>query len=102
MLIIQAQMTAKPGRRDAAIAAFRAAMEGSQPEPGCVTYRYTVDLYNADLFHIVELWENEAALGAHIQGEPFKNFMAVMNDIVDPIGMSAYIGEMQPYQFPGA
>jgi quinol monooxygenase YgiN len=101
MLIIQAAMTAKPGQRDRAITAFRSAMPGSQAEPGCHTYRYSIDLDNPNLFHIVELWESEAALGAHIQGDPFKSFRAVAAEIVDPVGMSAYFGDMAPYQFPG-
>lgn len=100
MIIIQASMTAKPGQRDRAVAAFNQAMQGSQAEPGCDTYRYTIDLGNPNLFHIVELWEDEAALLGHLQGEPFKQFMAVMGELVDPVGMSAYAGQMAPYSFP--
>ncbi len=100
MIIIQAAMTAKAGQRDRAIAAFTRAMAGSQAEPGCITYRYTIDLANPDLFHIVELWEDEPSILGHFQGDAFKEFMAVVGEIVDPIGMSAYAGQMEPYRLP--
>jgi quinol monooxygenase YgiN len=101
MIIIQASMKAKPGKRDQAIGAFNEAMAGSQAEAGCIAYRFTADIIEPDSFHILEMWEDEAALLAHLGGQAFKGFMAVAGEIVDPLGMAAHTGAMEPYSFPG-
>lgn len=101
MIIIQAAMTAKPGKRNDALSAFNTAMTASQSEAGCITYRFTVDIVDPDTFHIVEIWDGEPSLLAHLGGPAFKGFMAVAGDIVEPAGMTAWSGPMEPYQFPG-
>lgn len=99
-IIIQAALRAKPGLRDSMAAASRAAMAGSQGEPGCNTYRYTVDLDDPDLFHIVEIWDDEASLMAHFGGKPFQDFMVAVADLMEPVGMSAFAGALAPYAVP--
>jgi quinol monooxygenase YgiN len=99
-IIIQAALKAKPGQRNAMAAACRAAMAGSQVEPGCNTYRYTIDLDDSDVFHIIEIWEDEAALSAHFGGRPFQDFMATAGPILEPIRMSASQGTLVPYVVP--
>ncbi len=100
MIIVQASMKLRAGKRDAAVAAFTAAMAGAATEKGCLEYRFTADLIDPALIHVIEFWEDEASLLAHFQGKPFKAFIAVAGDIVEPGSMSSLQGDLAPYAFP--
>jgi quinol monooxygenase YgiN len=100
MITIKASMTAKSGKRDVALSAFKSAMAGSQSEGGCIAYLFTIDIVDPDIFHVLEIWDGESSLLAHLGGEAFSKFMAVAGDIVDPIGMCAWSGLSEPYQLP--
>lgn len=100
MIVIRASMKVKPGKEEAALAAFRATMAGSRAEAGCVEYRFTADLEESGVHHILEIWEDEPSLIAHFQGQAFKSFMAVMGDLVDPLGFDGWTGTMTPYAPP--
>lgn len=93
-------MRSKPNQREAAIAAFTTVMTKSQQEPGCIVYRFTADLGDPMLFHVMEIWESEQALLDHFGRAAFADFMAVAGDLVDPLGMSALSGPLEPYSFP--
>ena len=97
MIIIRASMRIKNGKEAAAMAACRAVVAGTQKEAGCNSYSYTIDLDDPALMHVLEIWDDEAALMGHLQGEPFKAFMAVALELMDPVGMAAWNGDMQPY-----
>jgi quinol monooxygenase YgiN len=99
-IIIQAALKAKTGQRETLLQACRAAMAGSQKEPGCDTYRYTIDLDDPDIFHIIEIWADEAAFMGHLGGKPFQDFMATAGPIIDPVGMSSSQGTLSPYIMP--
>jgi quinol monooxygenase YgiN len=85
------------GKQDEAVAAFRAAMAGSTAEAGCIEYRFTADLDDIGVHHILEIWEDEPSLLAHFQGRAFKDFMAVAGDLVEPLSFVGYAGAMEPY-----
>jgi len=34
--------------------------------PGCLAYHYAVDLADPDLLHVVETWQDEAAIDTHM------------------------------------
>lgn len=84
-------------------AAFRAllaeTMAGSQAEPGCIIYRFTADLHDPLRFHLVELWESEAALMAHAAGAPFRHFLATLPSCGSVLGSVARSGQLDPYSF---
>lgn len=100
MIVIRASMRIKSGQSGPARAAFAETMAGSRQEPGCVEYSFTQDLADPDLIHVVELWESEAALGAHFQAPAFTTFMARAGELIDPVGMSALSGDLEPYALP--
>ncbi len=58
------RMTAKPGRRDALVAAI---LEGSGTMPGCRSYVVACDAADADAVWITEVWDDEAAHRASLQ-----------------------------------
>ena len=74
MIHVLALLTAKPGRRDALLAEFRANMPNVHAEKGCIEYRPVIDAegfgrfaapLGADTFVVIEKWESAEALKAH-------------------------------------
>ena len=74
MVHVIAVITAKPGMRDAILAAFRANVPAVKAEAGCIEYGAAVDLedgpgfqkkYGPDTLVAIEKWESLDALKAH-------------------------------------
>lgn len=74
MVHVLAYITAKPGKRDEVLAAFRANVPAVHAEPGCLEYGAAADTAGAgpiqtalgpDTFVVVEKWASVDALHAH-------------------------------------
>jgi len=75
MIRVVAVITAKPGRRDDILAAFRANVPAVRAEKGCIEYAAHVDAagigpfqakFGSDTFVVLETWASAEALAAHI------------------------------------
>ena len=44
-----------------------AMLTASRAEDGCIAYSYAVDVQDAGLIHVFEVWRDEAALQAHFK-----------------------------------
>lgn len=75
MIRVVAVITAKPGRRDEILAAFRANVPAVRAEKGCIEYAAHIDAadigpfqakFGPDTLVVLELWESPDALRAHI------------------------------------
>ena len=74
MIHVIAVITAKPGKREEILQAFRANVPAVRAERGCIEYGAAIDAENAlpvqkkcgaDTFLVVEKWESMDALKAH-------------------------------------
>jgi len=74
MIHVIAVITARPGKREAILQAFRANVPAVRAEKGCIEYGAAVDADNAlpfqtkwgpDTFLVIEKWETMDALKAH-------------------------------------
>ncbi|MGC9270531.1 putative quinol monooxygenase, partial [Acidiphilium sp.] len=73
MINVIAITTAKPGKRDELLAAFRAILPLVHAEAGCIEYGPAIDTDHAiasdrfgpDSFVVIEKWASKAALSAH-------------------------------------
>ena len=74
MIHVIAVITAKPGKRDTILEAFRANVPNVRAEKGCIEYGAAVDAdpalpvqtkYGPDTFLVIEKWESMEALKAH-------------------------------------
>jgi quinol monooxygenase YgiN len=63
MLIVLAK--AKVGAVDAARAAITDMVAASNAEDGCIAYNFAQDALDPGVLHIVEKWQDDAALAAH-------------------------------------
>ena len=80
MLIIAGEIRIDPNARDRAVAAVQEMMAATRQEEGCVTYVFSADLDDPDLFRLFEEWESAAALEAHFEAPHMAEFQAKMND----------------------
>lgn len=74
MIHVIAVITAKPGKREEILAAFRANVPNVRAEQGCIEYGAAVDAdpalpvqtkYGPDTFVVIEKWQSLGALKAH-------------------------------------
>jgi quinol monooxygenase YgiN len=65
MLIVLAKAKVGEGAMDASRAVIAAMVAASNAEEGCIAYAFTQDVLDPSVLHIVEKWQDEAALAAH-------------------------------------
>lgn len=65
MLIVLAKAKVGEGAIDGARAAIAEMVAASNAEEGCIAYTFTQDLGDPSIIHIVEKWQDDAALAAH-------------------------------------
>ncbi len=88
---VLAIITAKPGRRDEILTAFRANVPAVHAEDGCIEYGATIDAegvgslqtpFGDDTFVVVEKWESLAALKAHAAASHMAAYGAKTKDMI--------------------
>src|SRR5467141_3916306 len=91
MIHVIAVITAKPGKREAILQAFRANVPAVRAEKGCMEYDAAVDAENAlpfqtkwgpDTFLVVEKWETMDALRAHAAAPHMAAYGAKAKEII--------------------
>ncbi|MBA4044260.1 MAG: antibiotic biosynthesis monooxygenase [Erythrobacter sp.] len=65
MLIVLAKAQVGEGAMEPAKAAIADMVAASNAEEGCIAYAFTQDVLDPGTLHIVEKWQDEAALAAH-------------------------------------
>lgn len=87
--------------REAFVTLMTSAMTVSQGEAGCVEYRFTADLNDTLRFHLVELWETEADVAAHMSGPVFREFVGGLPAVGRIVSSTWMAGELAPFSMPG-
>ena len=91
MVHVIAIITAKPGQRDAILAAFRANLAAVRAEKGCIEYGPAVDAdgigpfqtkVGPDTFFVIEKWADVEALKAHAAAPHMAAYAAKVKDLV--------------------
>jgi quinol monooxygenase YgiN len=84
-------ITAKPGKRDEVLRAFRANVPAVHAEKGCIEYGPAIDTpdmgkiqtqLGPDTFVVVEKWESPEALRAHAQAPHMAAYAAKTKDMI--------------------
>lgn len=81
MLIVLAKAQVGPGAMEAAREAIAAMVAASNAEEGCIAYAFTEDLLQPGLIHIVEKWQDEAALAKHFATPHMAAFGAAVSGL---------------------
>jgi quinol monooxygenase YgiN len=88
---VVAVITAKPGRREELLAAFREVIPLVRAEPGCLEYGPVVDAegfgsfqakLGPDVYVVIETWENAEALKAHAAAPHMTAYGAKTKDLI--------------------
>ena len=91
MIHVVAVITAKPGKRDAILEAFRANVPAVHAEQGCVEYGPVVDAPDMgamqsrigdDTFMVIEKWDTAEALAAHAKSPHMAAYAATVKDLI--------------------
>ena len=65
MIVVVAQASIRPQRRDTVLAALQIVVEASGGEDGCLAYDAAESSETANQFVIVERWDQRSSLDAH-------------------------------------
>jgi quinol monooxygenase YgiN len=91
MIHVIAVITAKPGKREEILRAFRANVPAVRAEVGCIEYGAAVDAenalaiqakYGADTFLAIEKWESMEALKAHAAAPHMAAYAAKTRELI--------------------
>ena len=81
MLIVLAKAQVGEGALEAARPAIAAMVAASNAEEGCIAYSFTQDVLQPGTLHIVEKWQDEAALAAHFATPHMAAFRAAVGGL---------------------
>jgi quinol monooxygenase YgiN len=91
MIHVIAVLTAKPGKREEVLAAFRANVPAVRAEKGCIEYGAAIDVepgpsfqkkWGPDTFLVIEKWESMEALKAHAAAPHMVAYGARVKDLL--------------------
>lgn len=75
MIVVTGYVTLDPNQRDAALDAIGACVTATRAEDGNIDYRYSADLDEANRLNLVEQWEDESAMKAHMESPHLATFL---------------------------
>lgn len=81
MLIVLAKAKVSADAMDAVRTAIADMVAASNAESGCIAYAFTQDLLEPGVIHIVEKWQDDAALSAHFATPHMAAFGAAVAEL---------------------
>lgn len=81
LLIVLARAKVGDGALDSARNAIAEMCAASNAEDGCHSYAFAQDVCDPSILHIVEKWEDDAALVAHFQTPHMATFQKAISDL---------------------
>jgi quinol monooxygenase YgiN len=83
MILITGKAKLLPEHRDATIAAMNTMSAASLAEPGCIDYRFWISTTDPNTLLLLEEWEDQASLDAHITQPHLAEFGAALGPALD-------------------
>ena len=82
MVVVTARAQLSPGTLDQARGLAIRCQELTQPEQGCISYRFYGALDDPNSLICVEEWESEADLHTHLQAEHTQTFLSSLGPLL--------------------
>lgn len=82
MIVVAGHLSIDPAQRESALETIASGVANTQAEEGNLEYRFSPDLQDPDRFNIIELWENEDAMNAHLATPEFAAFMEAIGPCI--------------------
>ena len=83
MVIVHADLHAKPGKGDDIAKIAQPLVEATQKEDGCHFYNLFRDTADECLFRFIEGWESSEALDRHVKTEHFQKYFPQLTELTD-------------------
>lgn len=83
MIVITGKAQLLPEHRDALITAANVMSAASMAEPGCIDYRFWVSTADPNTMLLLEEWEDQASLDAHLTQPHLAEFGAALGPALD-------------------
>ena len=83
MIVVKATARIRPDKRDAAVEAAKAMATATEAEPGNISYTFSQDLDDPNLFHLFEEWVDEDALAEHFTLSHMSAFVVALGEVLD-------------------
>ena len=97
MLVLAVTIKIRPEHRDEFLQTAPRIAEQSRTEPGCISYRFSIDLIDPNTFYLHEEWESEEALQRHFQTPGFLAIQQRLPAIIaEPIAMKQFQASEAP------
>ncbi len=81
MLVVAGTITFDPAHTGAAKAAASAMMAATQAEEGNIEYNFALDMADASLIRLFEVWDDQAALDAHMAMPHMVEFLTAVGEL---------------------
>jgi len=78
MIVVTGHLDIAPDKRTDAEAAIAAFVPKNHDEAGCVDYRFAWDVLQPNRLNGVEIWEDQAAIDAHMGSDHMAEFMGAI------------------------
>lgn len=83
-----ATLKAKEGKADTLRDVVAKIIPVVQTEPGCISYHLHVDRTDPDRMVMLETWESQAALDAHVAARPFQELKPKLEELLaEPLSL---------------
>ncbi|MCO7128034.1 antibiotic biosynthesis monooxygenase [Sporolactobacillus shoreicorticis] len=94
MIIIHARFKVKPERRDDFLSAAKPLIAGSQAEQGNISYNLMENAQEANMFMMIEEWQDQKAVDFHNQTKHFVHFGSISSSFFEvPTEVSLFQAE---------
>ncbi len=85
----------KPECREAAFELLKELIAATRKEPGNISYQYCLDVKDPDFCAMIECWETEEALQAHLKSEHFTRIIPQLGEMMaEPTRLEIYKEEL--------
>lgn len=93
VISLSVTLTIRPDQVDRFIEVFEPVVQGSlNDEEGCLYYELSRGVGEDNVFHVYEVYRDEASLEAHRRSAHFTAWSAVADDVLAPGGRTARLG----------
>jgi quinol monooxygenase YgiN len=82
-IVLIAGLRSRPGREKELCELLMSALEPSRAEHGCIAFDLHQSAVDPELFCIYQLWQDEAALEAHMQAEHSQIFKTALPGLLE-------------------
>jgi quinol monooxygenase YgiN len=82
LIIVAGHLTIDPAHREAALEAIATNVAATRAEDGNLDYRFSPDLDEPGRFNIIERWESEEAMSAHLASPHLGAFLGTIGGLL--------------------